>query len=663
MKPIYANIHHLLNDLSQDVQFYLHNEKKNLDVFWSKCQFGDHSTDQSKSPWKNLIDFWLYLPYPANSKEYFVETLRIYYRKHEQNIKILDEFERDYNGENAVEWYTRETFIYNVLNRALRQHSLQIIFLFGFFLQDIHRQLQREYKRMQSDWADLQLTLYRGQFMSKSELRAQTHPLSLPLFSQNGTKIINNSLFSTTMDRSQALIRTDPNIDPTDINSNQNILFEINVTMGRDDEDLCHRRPFGAISHLSQFNGEEEILFMIGTSFYFDPKAIHYDEKDRVWIFKLELDNYNFEIYENEFDSICKRKNLKRCITLLTQNNRERCMSMPPSTLETIFRELDEMYPTEMMWISAMKSHCLALYQQFQKEDYSKALMHYEEALKLWSSFMNDDELNYFLDLGEIHYQIGYCFHFELNNHNKAKSHYDQSIHFYELSISEKFSTSNYERIQVYKALALVYERRKRLKHNVTVDYLRQVKCNELYFENIFRFYPPKYTINAWSTLELIADTYEYIGQIDLAISYYETVVALREGLMFLEDYPKIIYTFENIGSLQRIFRRLIKLYMNNKQNYNLALTYQTRLYEYELQGAREYGNDDVEKETQLLAYHHSTLADIYKGLKQYQLAYEHSQTALNKFKRMDQSISTDLSIKAEEKKIDSLIPLLSSQI
>ena len=359
--------------------------------------------------------------------------------------------------------------------------------------------------------------------MSRSELREQTHPLSPPLFSQNGTKIINNSLFSTTLDRTQALIRTNPNIDPTDSNSHQSILFEIDVTMGRHDEDLCHRRPFASISHLSQFNSEEEILFMTGTSFYFDPKAIHYDEKDGVWIFKLELDNYNFEIYENEFDCIYKRRNLKRCITLLTQNNRERCTSTPPSRLETIFQELDEMYPTETMWISAMKTHCLAVYQQWQKEDFSQALIHYEEALKLWSPFMNDEELNCFLDFGEIHYQIGYCFNFEFKNFKEAKIHYDQSIHFYELSISEKFSLSNYERIQVYKALALVYERRKRLKHDTTVDNRSQVKYQELYFENIFKCYPLKNTISAWSTLELIADTYEYIGQIDLAISYYET--------------------------------------------------------------------------------------------------------------------------------------------
>ena len=154
MKPIYANIHHLLIDLSKDVQLYLQHEKKGLNVFWSKCKLDDNSTDHSKSLWKNLIDFWLYLPYPANSRQRFVETLKIYYDEDDKYIETLEEFERDYNAENAIQWYSRETFIYNVLNRALRQHSLQLIFLFGFFLQDMHRQLQKEYKRMKSSWTD-----------------------------------------------------------------------------------------------------------------------------------------------------------------------------------------------------------------------------------------------------------------------------------------------------------------------------------------------------------------------------------------------------------------------------------------------------------------------------------------------------------------------------
>ncbi len=660
MKPIYADTHHLLIDLSQDVQFYLQREKKGLDIFWSKCELDDRSTDSHKSPWTNLIDFWLYLPYPTNSSQRFVDTLKVYYHGSDTKIKILEDFEHNYNGENAIQWYTRETFFYSVLNRALRQHSLQLMFLFGFFLQDMHRQLQIEYKRMQLNWAELKFTLYRGQFISSSELRGQKHLLAPPLFSQNGTKIINNSLLSTTLNRSLALIRINPNLDPTDIDSEQAVLFEIDVTMGREDEDSCHRRPFAAISHLSQFNSEEEIIFMIGTSFYFDPKAIQYDEKDHVWIFKLELDNYNFEIYENDFDCICKRRTLKRCINLLTQNNRERWASTPPSQLEIIFRELGEMYPTETMWISAMKSHCLAIYQQFQEENFHQALSHYEEALKLWSPFMNDEELICFVDFGEIHYQIGCCFNFELKNFNKAKMHYDQSIHFYELAISKKSSLTNYERIQVYNELALVYERRSRLKRDKIEDYLSKVKYRELYFENIFKCYSPKNTIDAWSTLDNIADTYEYIGQFDLAISYYETALALREGLMALEYYPKIIHTSENIENLIRIYRNLIKIYMNHKQNYNLALTYQLILYEYELQRERECGNNVAEKEKQLSAYHHSTLADIYRGLNQYQLAYEHSQTALNEFKRMEQSNSVYLSIITEQKKINSLRLLLS---
>jgi tetratricopeptide (TPR) repeat protein len=638
----------------------LQHQPKSLDNFWSKCKLDDHSTDYPESSWASLIDFWFYLPYPEDCRQRFVDTLKVYYNGVDAKIKVLEEFECNYNGKNAIQWYTRETFLYNILNRALRQHSIQLMFLFGFFLQDIHRQLQYEYKKMKLEWTESKLTLYRGQLISSTELQEQKNPLAPPLFSYMGTKIINNSLFSTTSNRSLALFYINRDLDSRDIYSNQSVLFEIEVNMREEDEDSCCRRPFANISHLSQFESEEEILFMIGTRFRYDQKSIQYNADEHVWIFKLEMDNNNFGIYENELGCLCKRRALKRCIMLLTRDNRERWTSTPPVRLKVIFRELCEMYPTEITWISAMKCHCLAVYQQFKEEKYTKALTYYYEALKLWYHYVTDEELICLSDLGDIHYQIACCFNFEIKDLKKAKTHYDQSIHFYELAISEKFALSNYERVQVYNELALVYERRNRLNEHKIANYLTQIKYRELYFENAFRYYSPKDTISVWPVLELIAGSYEYVGEIDKAISYYETALALREGLATLEDYSKITYPLHNIQHLIDIYRNLIKLYMNHKHNYNLALNYRSILYDYELQLDQGYGNNGTEREKRLLANKHSDLADIYRGLNQYQLAYDHLQIALNEYEAMEPSNSIDCDITMVKKKINSFTLLLS---
>ena len=433
--------------------------------------------------------------------------------------------------------------------------------------------------------------------------------------------------------------------------------------MEDEDNDAYYRRPFANISHLSQFDSEAEILFMPGTTFRFDRKTIQYDLNEHAWIFKLQLDNYNYtsNIYENQLNCSCRRTSLKRCIALLTQSNRKWWNTISLPQLKILFKELYKIFPKEATWISAMKNHCFAVYKQSKENKYKKALTYYYRPLDLWSSYQNDDELICLYDHGDIHYQIAYCFNFELNNFEKAKIHYDQSIHFYQLAVSGKFELSYYERIQVYKELALVYERRSRFNDiNKMLYELSEIKYRELYFETAFKYYSPKQTIEIWPILELIADSYEYIGEMDKAISYYETALALREGLSNLRNYSKMTYPFHNIERLIGIYRSLIKLYMNYKQNYALALNYRLILCEYELQLARRYEENGIEKEKRLLADKFSDLADIYKESHEYSLALTHLQLALNEYKEMESSESIQRDIVSVHQKIKELRKLLS---
>ena len=84
-----------------------------------------------------------------------------------------------------------------------REHNIQLMLLFGFFLQDIYRRLKEEHMKMRLNPTETKLTLFRGQIISGRELRLQKNPLAPSLFAFNGPKMINNSLFSTTLNRSQ----------------------------------------------------------------------------------------------------------------------------------------------------------------------------------------------------------------------------------------------------------------------------------------------------------------------------------------------------------------------------------------------------------------------------------------------------------------------------
>ncbi|CAF0746426.1 unnamed protein product [Rotaria sordida] len=68
-----------------------------------------------------------------------------------------------YSSDQALWWYTRETFIYQFLNQALRLQDIDLLFLFRFFIYDIQKQLElNQYQES--------IHVYRNQLISNNEL-------------------------------------------------------------------------------------------------------------------------------------------------------------------------------------------------------------------------------------------------------------------------------------------------------------------------------------------------------------------------------------------------------------------------------------------------------------------------------------------------------------
>jgi hypothetical protein len=86
------------NDLSNDSR--PNRQQEELLKFERRGE--DRSTDDENSSWTGLTDFWLYFPYPDDSRQRFIDTLKTYYQGDTPKLKILDEFERNYNGKNAI---------------------------------------------------------------------------------------------------------------------------------------------------------------------------------------------------------------------------------------------------------------------------------------------------------------------------------------------------------------------------------------------------------------------------------------------------------------------------------------------------------------------------------------------------------------------------------
>ena len=189
--------------------------------------------------------------------------------------KIMNEFDRSYDPKKAIYWYTRETCIYKILNKALRTQNIDDINPFDSFIKDLNTQLFEQHKLFVKEQTKPFINVYRGQSISKDEVNR--------LKSGIGQFISMNSFLSTSRNKKKslefALSRSPPNDTLT------SILLEIHIDLS------VNSKPYADIRHLSAFSEEEEILFMLGSIFRID--NIYYDEKTELWMLYLTLCSQN----------------------------------------------------------------------------------------------------------------------------------------------------------------------------------------------------------------------------------------------------------------------------------------------------------------------------------------------------------------------------------
>ena len=194
-------------------------------------------------------------------------TLNEYFEPEEKTDReIMTEFDTKYDPKKAVHWYTRESCVYKILNKALRTQNIDDIIPFNQLVRDLEKQLEDEHRSFVTKQRSSTIQVFRGQLISKDEVNR--------LKSSKGQLISMNSFLSTSTNRKKALefaiSRPPPNekLAP--------ILLEINVDLA------AKSKPYADIKHLSAFAEEEEILFMFGCVFRID--EVRYDEKLKLWM-------------------------------------------------------------------------------------------------------------------------------------------------------------------------------------------------------------------------------------------------------------------------------------------------------------------------------------------------------------------------------------------
>ena len=165
--------------------------------------------------------------------------------------------------------YTRETFLYKMLNAALLRRDTKILYKFHFFIKDLHMQIEQLHSLYKPSLKERTFTVFRGLSMPMNvfdeKIRKQNNNLI------GFDNFLSTSLFER-VGRAYALINKMENTEA--------ILLRISINA----DEL--QRPFADISRLSYFGNEGEILFSIGTVFRIIQVAEEKD-KDGIWIVEL----------------------------------------------------------------------------------------------------------------------------------------------------------------------------------------------------------------------------------------------------------------------------------------------------------------------------------------------------------------------------------------
>ncbi|CAF2851206.1 unnamed protein product [Rotaria sp. Silwood2] len=461
-----------------------------------------------------LIDRLLRMKPKATDKTELIDRCKKFYKDNSSELAIVQEFEKDYVSDRALWWYTRESFLYRLLNKALRTQDIDLLFLFRFFMRDIQTQLQK----LQCSTS---LHVYRGQVISKDELET--------LKACMGQFISMNSFLSTSLDRRLALSFLSSSTSSCDL---QRILFEIDL-----DPTLIGIKPFADITSNSFFTNEQEVLIMLGSVF----QLVNIDCQKGVWIAQMAMcsdsDNSLKPIYDymkKEYDEDDSgSSDFSFGILLFKMGQYDKAEKYCNRLLSELPRDHPDLAPCY---------HNLGMVANH-KGKYDASLDWFAKALEMYNKARKPDDpviATTYNSIGEVHFRKG--------NRTDALESFKKALNIRKKAFGE-------EHLQVamcYHNMGNVYQEEKKFQE--------AFECHQKSLMIRQKHLPTNHP-DIGASVQCIAGIYMCLNYPDLALQYYN---------MALEIYQKSLPSqHQDIGMLHY---NLGLLYAG-KEDFQQALT------------------------------------------------------------------------------------------
>jgi len=451
----------------------------------------------------------------------FVKYCRIELSGNSKQLQIVDQIEKKYRDHEPIWWYTRQTFLYSMLNRALRLMDVDIIIQMGFFVCDLHKNIVDLHTEQFHDQTSSQsFIVYRGQNLSQTDFNQLKQ-------NQGGLLAFNNFL-STSKNRNTSLKFVHRNLRKNELVP---LLFVMNI------DPSIQSTPFAHVANISAIRGEDEILFSMHSVFRIG-MVQQLQDNAQIWEAELTLTDDNDpqlrELSENiqkETSGIEGWNRLGLLLIILAKFDKAEALYailLKQTTDQTkkahIFNQLG--------------------YINTDQGELSKALEYYEKSLEVKRKTLpaNHPSLaNSYNNIGLVYYKMG--------EYSKAFEYYEK-----DLEIMKKTLPANHPSLaNSYNNIGLVY--------NSMGEYSKALEYYEKSLEIMKKTLPANHPSLATS-YNNIGLVYNSTGEYSKALEYYEKSLEIMKKTL-PTNHPSLATSYNNIGCIYR-----------NKTDYKKALDY-----------------------------------------------------------------------------------------
>jgi tetratricopeptide (TPR) repeat protein len=222
-----------------------------------------------------LKEILLKIEFDEQSMKDFIIYCREQFADNPIELNNINRLEQEYDKNKSIWWYTYECFLYSMLNRALRMMEVDTIIKMGFFIRNLHENIQRLHFEQYNDHR-CSFKVYRGQGLSKREFNQ--------LKKTKGGLLSFNNLLSTSKKPNVALNFARRSVLNSDLIG---VVFVMKI------DTSLSSTPFASIENVSHYQTEREVLFSMHSVFRINCIKQIDPDNDRLWRVKLELTSDN----------------------------------------------------------------------------------------------------------------------------------------------------------------------------------------------------------------------------------------------------------------------------------------------------------------------------------------------------------------------------------